>query len=673
MSYKGRVVELPLGQGGMIGPNISGNAPPDTLLQARNVSFVDGQIRKERGAIKGNPTPLFPGLPYVSVEAGHDWWPTPTQQYAVIVVSDGANSVLMRDNSDGIFFQITGITLTGQLLPPMFVDGGIETPNREKKLFVFTPRVTTVVLKGTDLFTTTIGGTPIAPPAACSAIDTGLVGAGNVNQGTYQYVVTFITPDGETTPSNPSNPVYQPQSGGGVIKLQSIATPPTGVTGDGTVVPTSITARKVYRSQIGGGGPYKLLTTISDITTDEYYDVTAQASLGAGEPPAVNNTNGRPTEWSGTNWPGCGALHANRLWAAGNLNDPHRAYYSTTADHENFLSQNAGSLQIYPGEGQYISGMISFSGIMIVWKYPRGIYTIDTRSVDNKEWKVERLTTSFGGINGQTQAMIEGDVVFMDSTGDIQLLSAVQEFTNLGSQSLSKALQIDDLIIQYADSFGLFYSKMVYYPRRRELHIAMRLKGQSVNGIRLVLDGNRPDRPRFRVSDRDVCQSLWIRRQLSGSTQQMQLISGDDHGQVWIMDQDGNAKNGAGYDSRYQTMWTDLSFADPLLATQDKHAQFLEMAFNPTGRWPVNVTVWWDARVANQATFISADPFGYYLGTWALGSGALVDGTAVLIRRFRLTGGGRRVSLEISNDQPGQDFSIAHAYLSFTAGGERTR
>jgi hypothetical protein len=416
---------------------------------------------------------------------------------------------------------------------------------------------------------------------------------------------------------------------------------------------------------------------LNNNTDTEYFDTTAQASLGTDEPPTANLTNGRPTDWDGTNWPHCGALHANRLWAAGNANSPHRLYYSTPSDHENFLSTTAGagSLEVFPGEGQYISGMLSFSGLLIVWKYPRGIYTVHTSSIAQEDWNVERLTNAFGGLNGATQVMIEGDVVFLDATGDVHLLSAVQEFTNLGSQSLSRATQIDQIVREFADSHALRYARMIYYPYRREVHIAMRLKGESVNTHRLVLDVNRPDRPRFRVSNRDVCQSFWLRRGtiFSPSGKDHELMSGDNAGFIWHLDQPGNAKDGAGYEGRFQTMWTDLSFADPALAVRDKNAQFLELAFNPTGRWPVNIAVWWDARPQTQGSFVVADPGGYYLGTWALGQGALVDGTAVLIRRFRLTGGGRRVSVEMWNDQPGQDFSIAQMYLSFTAGNERTR
>jgi hypothetical protein len=650
-----------LGESGLIGPNNSGQAPPDTLLQATNVSFVDGAIRKEGGATKYNNNVL--SVPFV--EAGFDWWPTPTMQRTVIVVSDGANAELQMDDNNGAFFVASGVAFIGQILPPMFVEGGAEIAGNSKKLFVFAQNTIAGVVRGTETILNVLGGTPLAAPPACAALDTGLVGAGNVDQGFYHYVITFLTAEGETTASPPSGPVYQPQAGGGVIKVVGIA-----------IGGPTTTGRRLFRYK-SGASSYKLVATINNNSDTEFYDVTAQGSLPDEDPPTVNTTNGRPSDWSGTNWPHCASLHANRLWAAGNANSPHRVYYSTPTDHENFMSVNAGagSLEVFPGEGQYISGMLSFSGILIVWKYPKGIYTIHTRGIGTEAWHVERLTTAYGGLNGVTQVQIENDVVFLDPSGDVQLLSAVQEFTNLGSQSLSRATQIDQLVRAYADTHALRWARMIYYPYRREVHIALRVKGESVNTQRLVLDLNRSDRPRFRVSNRDICQSLWIRRGtiFSASGKDHELMAGDNAGQIWHLDQPGNEKNGVGYDSRFQTMWTDLSFADPSLAVRDKNAAFLELAFNPTGRWPVNLTVWWDARVATQGSFIPADPVGYYLGTWQLGAGVLADGSAVLIRRFRLTGGGRRMSLEVSNDQPGQDFSIAKAFLSFTAGSERTR
>jgi hypothetical protein len=352
--------------------------------------------------------------------------------------------------------------------------------------------------------------------------------------------------------------------------------------------------------------------------------------------------------------------------------DDHRLYYSTIANHEDFLSPGAGSLNV-AGDYQTIMSLMSFNGLLIVWAYPKGVYLVDTRTVDTLQWRINRLSGSYGGVSPLGQCMIENDLLFLDSSGDLQLLSAIQEFSNLGGQSLSKAAKIDDIIRDYADSYGLFAARMVYYARKREVHIALRKKGSSVQNVRLVIDFNNEARPRFRISERDVCQSLWVATQRTPPLSQMRLLAGDNAGLIWILDEDSRAKSGVGYDSRFQTMWTDLSYADPALATKEKNAQFLELSINPTGRYPAVLTVWWDGHIENQETVDLGDLSGLYLGNWILGTSALGDDSIVLKKRIRLTGGGRRISLEVSNSNAGQNFSIAQAWLSFTTGAERTR
>ena len=58
----------------------------------------------------------------------------------------------------------------------------------------------------------------------------------------------------------------------------------------------------------------------------------------------------------------------------------------------------SGNVVVYPGEGEKIVAIQSFKGLLIVWKYPRGVYYIDTTAVDVGDWKTKRLGTSTGGV-----------------------------------------------------------------------------------------------------------------------------------------------------------------------------------------------------------------------------------------------------------------------------------
>lgn len=114
-------------------------------------------------------------------------------------------------------------------------------------------------------------------PVALTAALAGL-GAGNLSNGGYRYIVTFVTADGETEGGDISAAVtVADNSANGQVALSSI---PLGG--------SAVTARKIYRT-VADGSNYLLLATISDNTTSTYNDNIADGSLGA-TAPTVNTT-----------------------------------------------------------------------------------------------------------------------------------------------------------------------------------------------------------------------------------------------------------------------------------------------------------------------------------------------------------------------------------------------
>jgi len=117
---------------------------------------------------------------------------------------------------------------------------------------------------------------PPAAPVAALAAD----GAGNLSNGVYSYKVTFVTPDGETSGGTASNNVtVVDNSTNGKVNLTGI---PTGS--------ATITARKLYRTEVGGSD-YLLLDELVDNTTTTYQDNIADGSLTDAIP--TSNTTGQ--------------------------------------------------------------------------------------------------------------------------------------------------------------------------------------------------------------------------------------------------------------------------------------------------------------------------------------------------------------------------------------------
>jgi len=131
-------------------------------------------------------------------------------------------------------------------------------------------------------FLETAPDTPLSAPGAPSLA---LAAGTELGIGLYQYAVAFATANGETTPGTPAE--ITTTAGNQRVQLSSIPVGPSGTT-----------ARRIYRSAVGGGQK-KLVTTINDNVTTSYLDLIADASLGANAP--TLNTSGSPSTWQTAN------------------------------------------------------------------------------------------------------------------------------------------------------------------------------------------------------------------------------------------------------------------------------------------------------------------------------------------------------------------------------------
>lgn len=117
-----------------------------------------------------------------------------------------------------------------------------------------------------------------APTAPTVGLVTPAV-AGNVDNGSHRYRVTFVTADGETEGGATSGTVaVVDKAVNGKVAVSGI---PVGG--------AAVTSRRLYRTA-AGGSTYLLLATLADNSTTTYTDNVADASLGA-EAPSVNTTS----------------------------------------------------------------------------------------------------------------------------------------------------------------------------------------------------------------------------------------------------------------------------------------------------------------------------------------------------------------------------------------------
>ena len=373
-----------------------------------------------------------------------------------------------------------------------------------------------------------------------------------------------------------------------------------------------------------------------------------------------------PSDWSSTNQPTFGFIHEDRLWGGGNANDPHRLYYSITTDHEDMTGSGSGSLPIYSGEGEKIVQAMSFKGLAIVWKYPRGVYVVDTTDPTVGNWKISRISQSIGGISPLGAVAVDDDVIYMDAHGELQILSATTAFGNLGTRSLSDIAQMDELARVEFNLSDLSHTRGIFYPAKRQAHFAVAGVGNTVNNRRLIVDFNNPELPRFALGTKDTCEALWLRKDNDGIPRP---VCGGDDGFVYTMDEETRSDAGVGYEGLFQTPHLDFAFLDPRLGAVRKNGMFLELIMEPVGNFDLNVDIYWDDELSETITFNQGST-GAVLGAFVLGTSVLA-GSNLVNKKKRVRGSGRRFSFAARNSAAGETFSIAAAYFHFLVGDER--
>jgi len=561
MAYTGLVANLVVGINGLNGTESRATFDPNDLLLAQSITYEDGTLKKEGGAVKYNATKLGAAIEQgdllqedgtalllesdtgagtdtilnteavaavdVDILAGWDWFPTDGTQRMVILTDQGT---LYKDTGDTTFSVELKTGLTVSDVVPMFVEGGAEVAANVRKLFCFTGK----------------------------------------------NAVQVLDADGATT--------------------GDLATP--------------------------------------------------------------------PSDWASANQPSWGFIHENRLLAGGNLNDPHRVYYSTTTDHEDFTSPGSGSFAIYPGEGQKLIAGTSFKGIAVLWKFPVGLYGIDTPGPDFiRDSNIQRLNANIGTVSPRSYCHIQDDVVFIDRSGSFHLLSTTEKFGNLGTGNLSDQRDMDPFMRDLINFSQLDNTKMVYYNAKRQVHASMGQAGSSDNDLRVIIDFNRRGIARFSTSVRDTANALWLREDSTGVPR---LTIGDETGFVWSLDQATRSIDGAGYEAKFQTPHDDFSYLDPTFATMQKNLEFLEIVVESTGNHTLNVDVLLDGQVSQTVSF-NLGSTGATLDSFVLGTSKLGE-IEVLNRKRLLTGAGRRVSFVGKQSGVGENFSIANFIVGFKPG-----
>lgn len=364
-----------------------------------------------------------------------------------------------------------------------------------------------------------------------------------------------------------------------------------------------------------------------------------------------------------TDFPHVICNHGGRLWAAMKTANPHRLYYSDIDSMEDFVTADAGQINVFPGDGQYIVALASFKGLLVVLKYPRGVYAVDTSDATPANWKVTKISGAVGGASPRCWVHTADNLIAMDPNGSFFTVYGIQQFGDLSVGSLNLSIWMDDWMGRNTNTALLTKVRAAAYVKRKEVHFALPGVGASVNSMRVIWDFNIPDRPRVRWNDFPNGQDVWLK---IDSSNVPRLVTGDNTGFVWLLDQTTKSYDGAGFASQIKT--PPLMLAGEQQAARRVNGDFIELIYAPKGTWTITANTYWDGALAESLS-IGMGSAGVGLDSFTLDTDVLAGADAVNIRR-RITGSGRRFALELVGSGADQDFLIGGMFAGVRPGSE---
>jgi hypothetical protein len=152
----------------------------------------------------------------------------------------------------------------------------------------------------------------------------------------------------------------------------------------------------------------------------------------------VANPNMQPTN---------AIVHNFRLFVIGNLNRAHMWYASNPNDFEDFQTPSSSNGYSYgtisAGVGERLWGLAEYQGVLFLWKYPFGIFYLDTDPLTAGQpgWGYQTRSLSVGCAPSPHAVLAtDDDVLFIDPNGHFHLLSAVATLGGTADSDLTRFL-----------------------------------------------------------------------------------------------------------------------------------------------------------------------------------------------------------------------------------------
>lgn len=371
----------------------------------------------------------------------------------------------------------------------------------------------------------------------------------------------------------------------------------------------------------------------------------------------------RALDWTGSNFPRNGFKTQGRVVLYGCPSNPHRLYISDDDDHELFVGTDTATLEVFPGSGNRVISHFRYKGRLFLVKEPFGLYFLNDSDPDPAQWTIQPSIEKFSAASRLSCLEVLDDAIVANGNGGLTSLSATQKFGDVTYGEVFRNLRCERIQRSLMNNQGNFLRSSIYWSDRKTAMFSYQSKGSSKNNYICNLDLQDPQNPKVIWSNKDQANYLALR--LNNSGVEIPIYASDD-GFVYVMDTSNRSVNGVGYDSYFTTTDLDFGFADPNVAERRKNFQFLEITFQPTGRWNVYAEIFIDGVYKETLRFMTS--YGPVLDDFELDTDRL-SGRAPRSIRKEIHGSGRRISVKIWNGEPNQNFEITSIKVYFKVSG----
>lgn len=362
-------------------------------------------------------------------------------------------------------------------------------------------------------------------------------------------------------------------------------------------------------------------------------------------------------DWS-VQKPSFGIYHDARVYASGLTSAPHSLYVSTLLDHGDFAGPNARIFDVQPGCGDIIVAAFSYlPQNLIVFKYPCGIFSVDTTDVTGFFLPSTLIRDDIGMAGPNGVCKVGTDVCFISNNGKVYSLNSLRPDIDPRDADLTAQLNLDEYIIQNIDAGRLNNARLIYDESRKELLYIYTSKNSTVNDSILILDMNDIENGIKASNDNkgEYYNAVWSWLDSDGFRKI--LCAGVD-GLVYKFNSPNRAIGTSGaYTGEFQYAFNDLSVADPKLAGVLKRFDMIQFTLIPTGAYLAKCDIYVDGVFVKTETFNLGEDLALFDD--ADFDDSTFGGLLSIKRQIPVDATGDQISFRVYNENANEDFNFS--------------